>query len=329
MKSPSVSCADDRVALARRGALSPAEWQDFATHLAVCVDCRVAWQLGMDFEHSAAARPGDERIVARGVKVALAASARPRANLIRFALAAGVVLIAAGAASAALLVHVAHRGPAASPPTSGQVRPAKSRGAHGMRATVAAEAVPAEAVPAESPAAPAVEVPAAAPAPSYASAPAVATAPALSQVVRAGATARLLQAVAEADPFERAGGLLSPPGPGREAAPALFAQALAERQEGRSQPAIATFRRLQRELPDSREATVSLVSLGDLLLGAGREAEALPCFEAYLHRLPTGTLAPEAWIGKARALDALGRATEARGAWKEIARRFPKSPHPR
>ena len=325
MNPISVSCCEDRVALARRGALSPLEWQDFATHLAVCVDCRVAWRLSMDFEHSAAARPGDERIVARGVKLALASSARPHPNLIRFAFAAAVVLVAASAASAALLLHVRHSGPAESPHTPGKVRPAKSRGARSNGAM--------SQVPVASLATPAVEIPAAHPAPSQAAASAApaATASASPPVERANAdsTARPSQQVAALDPFERAGSPLSPPPapPRREDAPGRFAQALAERQEGRGQTAIATFRRLQREFPDSLEATVSLVSLGDLLLGARREAEALLCFEAYLQRAPTGTLVPEAWIGKARALDALGRVAEARSAWNEIARRFPNAPY--
>ena len=324
MNSTSMSCGEDRVALARRGALSPEEWQDFATHLAECVDCRVAWRLGMDFEHGAPARPGDERIVSRGVKAALASSARRRPNLIRLALAASVVLVAASAASAALLLHVRHSGQAESQPTPSKIRPAKSRAARN-----AAAAPQVQTVPAESPAGPAVELPAALPAPSQASAPAApaTTAPASPKVERV--SARPSPEVATLDPFEHAGSPLSPPPapPPREDAPGLFARALAERQEGRGQTAIATFRRLEREFPDSREATVSLVSLGDLLLGTRQEAEALLCFEAYLHRAPTGALVPEAWIGKARALDALGRVTEARVAWKEIARRFPNAPY--
>jgi TolA-binding protein len=329
MKSVSVSCTDDRVVPARRGALSPGEWQDFATHLTECVECRIAWRLGNDFEHSAAARPGDERIIARGVKAALALSTRPHTKLIRFAIAASVTLVMAGMASAGIVLQIRHSTPAPSPPESVKVRPTKTRGAGAARATPA--------VPAESPAAPAAETPPATePAPTAPSQAAPPTTPAAATksppVVRAPAqaAARAPQQVAALDPFEGAGHPASPPlSPHRQDAPGLFAQALTERQEGRSQTAIATFRSLQREFPASREATVSLVSLGDLLLGTGLRAEALLAFETYLQRAPSGTLLPEAWIGKARALDALGRATEARAAWREIAKRFPDSPYAR
>ena len=87
-----VSCPDDRVALARRGVLSPTEWQAFATHLSECPDCRIAWRLASDFDRSAPARPGDDRIIARGAKKASASSARPRANLVRVAVAAAVTI---------------------------------------------------------------------------------------------------------------------------------------------------------------------------------------------------------------------------------------------
>jgi TolA-binding protein len=353
MKPTSVPCMEDRVALARRGALSPAEWQEFASHLTVCVDCRVAWRLTSDFEHSAEARPGDERIIARGVKAAMAASA---------------VLVAAGAASAAIVLHVHRSGPPEPPDVPGKVRPAKPRGARGIRP----KPLPPVESPAESPAALPVERPAenplafpdprpvenapalpverpatlpaerpaertpalpaewhaAPPAPDRASSRAApaASAPESAQVqAAAGPAARPPQEVAELDPFEGTGGSLSslPASVSRQNAADLFARGLAERQEGHAPAAIATFRRLQRQAPDSPEATVSLVSLGDLLLETRMPVEALAYFQAYLRRAPAGTLALEAWIGKARALDALGRASEARAAWKQIARRFP------
>jgi hypothetical protein len=39
MRSIVPSCCDDRMVLARRGALSSAALLDFATHLATCADC--------------------------------------------------------------------------------------------------------------------------------------------------------------------------------------------------------------------------------------------------------------------------------------------------
>jgi TolA-binding protein len=129
-----------------------------------------------------------------------------------------------------------------------------------------------------------------------------------------------------ASPGTPASPLLSPPQL-RDDAAGVFAQAVAERQQGRAPMAIAAFRALQRRYPDSREATVSLVSLGDLLLGAGNPAEALLAFESYLLRAPAGTLVPEAMIGKARALAALGRTTEAASTWRAVVRQFPDSPY--
>jgi TolA-binding protein len=327
MKSMPVSCTDDRVALARRGALSPPEWQDFATHLTECVDCRIAWRLGIDFEESAAPRAGDERLVARGVKAALASSRRPHTRLIRLALAASVALAAAGAASAAIVIHVRQSEPTAAPPAPDKVRPAKSHNAAIIRPTPLRE----------SPAAPTAEdqvaPPPALPAPTRPMAPAAPTAPATRPPLIERADSRppepAPQPLAVLDPFEGAENPVpsTVPPPHRAHAAGLFAQAVAERQAGRNLAAIATFRSLQREFPDAPETTIALVSLGDLLLDTGRQAEALRNFEAYLRRAPKGTLLPEAWIGKARALETLGRAAEARAAWSEIARRFPNSPY--
>ena len=329
MKSLSVSCTDDRVVLARRGVLSPPEWQDFATHLSECADCRIAWRLGIDFEQSAAARPGDERIVAAGVRAALDRSARPHTKLIRFALAASVALAAAGAASAAIVIHVRHSEPAAPTAAPDKVRPAKPHSASVIRTNPLME----------SPAAPVVEDQVAAPlvpaAPGRLVSPTLPTAPATRPiplpVERAGtrSSEQAPEPLAMLDPFETAdrSPLPTVPPPHREQAPDLFARAVAERQAGRSQTAIAIFRSLQREFPDSLEATVALVSLGDLLFGTGRQAEALRNFEAYLRREPEGTLVPEALIGKAHALEALGRVAQARSAWGELARRFPNSPY--
>jgi TolA-binding protein len=84
---------------------------------------------------------------------------------------------------------------------------------------------------------------------------------------------------------------------------------------------------LQRRFSQTPQAVLSLVSLADLLLGTGEPAPALVAFEEYLAAAPSGTLAPEALLGKARALSALGRAAEADGVWREIARRYPDSPY--
>jgi len=313
--SASAPCSDDRVALARRGTLSPAEWRDFATHLSTCADCRIAWRLAVDFDHTAAARSGDELVVARAVKAALASPARRRPGVLRFALAAGLVLVA-GAASATIVLHARRSQPTelASAPES--PKPAKPRVRSAwVRALPAVEALaPPVELSTESP-----------PPPSVAPVPSAAVGPATSQGPRPVGAPAVPQEPTALDPFERPGKPLAPPSTVSvaRAATNLFDRALAERQAGRTPAAIASFRTLQRDFADSPEATVALVSLGDLLLEIRLPAEALTYFQAYLHRAPSGTLSPEAWIGKARALDALGRPSEASAAWNEIARRFP------
>ena len=112
-----------------------------------------------------------------------------------------------------------------------------------------------------------------------------------------------------------------------DAAAAVFVRAVQERAQGRTRAAIATFRGLQQQFPQTPEALVSQVSLGDLLLDGGDAAAALVAFDAYLVALPSGPLATEALLGKARALSALGRGTEADTIRREIARRFPDSPY--
>jgi TolA-binding protein len=114
-----------------------------------------------------------------------------------------------------------------------------------------------------------------------------------------------------------------------DAAAAVFVRALRERAQGQTRAAIATFRALQQQFPRTPQALVSQVSLGDLLLDGGDAAAALTAFDAYLVALPSGPLATEALLGKARALSALGRATEADTIRRELGGRFPDSAYTR
>jgi len=330
MKSIPVSCSDERAALARRGTLTASEWQDFATHLTTCIDCRMAWRLAADFDQSAPARAGDERMIARAVNLALTPAARKRGTMVRIAIAAAVTLVAAGVASGAMVLRARFAEPGGGLAMNENAAHPRSRGVGGLRA--------ASVVSTPAPVAPAAEFPAqvsddsvpfAVPLAVPLTGPTVVPAPEPARVSRPGAkpNARLPQRVASVEPVvDPASPLLSPPSQ-RDDAPGLFAQAMVERQEGRSQLATAGFRALQRRYPDSQEATVSLVSLGDLLFGAGNRAEALLAFEAYLVRAPSGTLAHEALVGKARALEALGRTTEAGSTWRTVAHQFPHSPY--
>jgi hypothetical protein len=105
MRSIPQVCPDDRVARARQGVLSAAEWHGFATHLATCADCRITWRLMVDFERSAAPAPGDERILGRAAKLALAGARGRRVHAFRIGVAAAVTLLVAGVASGAILLR--------------------------------------------------------------------------------------------------------------------------------------------------------------------------------------------------------------------------------
>ena len=104
-------------------------------------------------------------------------------------------------------------------------------------------------------------------------------------------------------------------------AEALFAEATDLRRAGRLAEATAAFRQLQMDFSETPEATVSLVSLAEMLAGGSTPAAALPLFDAYLTSAPQGPLVPEALMGKARVLDRLGRTDEARLVRREVGRR--------
>jgi TolA-binding protein len=121
--------------------------------------------------------------------------------------------------------------------------------------------------------------------------------------------------------------LQPPPPPISDGVGEAFSRAVAARQQGRLRNAIDAFRALQSRFPETPEALVSWVSLGDLHLRTGDAVEALAAFGAYLRSSPSGILVPEALAGKARALAVLGRRQESEGLWNELARRFPGSPY--
>jgi TolA-binding protein len=108
---------------------------------------------------------------------------------------------------------------------------------------------------------------------------------------------------------------------------ALFARATAARGAGRRAEAIVLFQRLEHEFPGSPEAIVSLVSVGELLADTGAPEPALASFDAYLQRQPGGPLVPEALAARARLLERLGRADDARATRRELQRKIPDWPY--
>lgn len=88
--------------------------------------------------------------------------------------------------------------------------------------------------------------------------------------------------------------------------------------------AAGLYRALQAHFPGSAEATLSFLSLGDLLLSQGALAQALAQFDAYLASGDT-MMAEEALVGRARTLARLGRTEGERAAWRALLARFPQS----
>jgi len=301
------------MALDRRGALSTSDRAAMSLHLESCPDCRITRQLMVDFEHSGAPEPGDELIFGRAAKSVLARRSDRRTRAPRFAVAAALVLLVGGAASGAVLIRTRLMAPSIErgdlrrlPGSKAVAAPrwtvrSRSSDRPSARDSGAAVASP-EPVPTE------VELPGKA----------------------EEAPAPVPPSTGSSRPAERASGDDGPSRPGAlwraESAPshlvatsrsdeaaAVFVRALKQREQGRPRQAIATFRSLQRQFPRSPEAMVSRVSLGDLLLDAGDPAAALLAFDAYLVAQPSGQLATEASLGKARALSALGHGTHHEG----------------
>jgi tetratricopeptide (TPR) repeat protein len=105
----------------------------------------------------------------------------------------------------------------------------------------------------------------------------------------------------------------------------LFTAANAARRRGGHEKAAALYRRVIARYPASAEAHESLAVLGRMLLDDGDAAGALESFEAYLSR--GGALVAEALLGKALALQRLGRSYEERSAWSALVGAYPDSVH--
>jgi len=106
---------------------------------------------------------------------------------------------------------------------------------------------------------------------------------------------------------------------------AIFAAANEARRAGQLDHAGDLYAELQRRFPDSREAQLSLVSYGRVLLDRGRATEALAQFQQHLRAASGGVLAAEALYGQARALTQLHREAEAQRCWADLLSRFPDS----
>jgi TolA-binding protein len=111
-------------------------------------------------------------------------------------------------------------------------------------------------------------------------------------------------------------------------AAALFADANRARRDGNAERAVALYRSLQSRYPSSSESELSRALLAQLLLDRGSPEAALAGFDRYL-AADAPVLGAEALVGRARALEQLGKSAQAIAAWKDVQSRFAGSVHAR
>ena len=109
-------------------------------------------------------------------------------------------------------------------------------------------------------------------------------------------------------------------------AASLFADANRARRDGNADRAVALYHSLQTRFPSSSESELSRALLAQLLLDRGSPEQALAGFDRYLSGAAP-VLGAEAWVGRARALEQLGRSAQAVAAWQQVQNRFPGSVH--
>ena len=111
-------------------------------------------------------------------------------------------------------------------------------------------------------------------------------------------------------------------------AASLFADANRARRDGNVDRAVALYRTLQTRYPSSSESQLSRALLAQLLLERGNPSQALAGFDRYLAG-DAPVLSAEALVGRARALEQLGKTEQAASAWQQVQSRFPGSVHAR
>jgi TolA-binding protein len=114
----------------------------------------------------------------------------------------------------------------------------------------------------------------------------------------------------------------------RSDAAALFAEANRARRDGNAERAVSLYRALQARYPSASETQLSRAVLAQVLLERGNPEGALAGFDSYL-AAGSPVLSAEALVGRARALEQLGKTEQASAAWREVQQRFPGSVHAR
>jgi TolA-binding protein len=325
------------------GVLSRTERERLDAHLAQCSACRFEIGVRAELEQElpafeerpqlalpgATERPQPARAASR-----VAASIRPRSRrrwpLVM--LAAALVLCAGGATAAVFTGTVQARWL----PWVSETKVDAPSAASAKVASKSKRAVQKPALSVDSQPLPSAEV-VAAPLPALSAEPAspvsVASAPVVLPASRAAkaapASARAPSVAVFPSPASDA-----PPTRADDAAPrvdpaaALFADANRARRDGNADRAVTLYRSLQSRYPSSSESELSRALLAQLLLDRGSPEAALAGFDRYLAE-DAPVLGAEALVGRARALEQLGKTTQAAAAWREVQSRFAGSVHAR
>jgi tetratricopeptide repeat protein len=297
-------CRGDLVARERRGELSASDRIALGAHLEACTTCRLTREIHADFEAEPAVQLDDAARIARMSAAARRWSqrrARPRARTSRFqhwrrtTMGVAALLLLAGSASATAWWWRT------------ETRAAEERAERATTAARLRDRVRATRVTRRAPAPAPVVV---------AEAPRAPEAPLVEPEIR------------RPRPRARTVAALVP----QESAATLLRRADEARRRGAGEEAIAIYRRLQRDFADSREAVLSTVPLGGLLLRQGQATRAGEQFDRYLGAEPHGNLLPEALYGRGRAQAALGQREGERQTWRRMLDQAPGSayePHAR
>jgi TolA-binding protein len=309
---------EEMLTAARNGTLDSRGRRDLMVHLTRCAACRMDLALASDITVEGQVQTSDSALLSDMVQRALAEPAGARGYgesrsgfgrsssslLRRMTLPAACLLLGGGVATGMWSVRrEASRGPTIEelPAREGlrpRVRPA-GRSTTPYLAPLSAEERK-DLEPRPAPAAPVAGVPVPAPAPR--------------PTLHGKPAARHHTPVAQA---------AAPPA----SAGQMFAEANRARRSGDYSEALAQYRQLAKQFPGSREEITGRMIVGELLLARHSPGEALRQFDSYLGASPNGTLAEEARVGRAAALESLGRASDERDAWQELLRKHPASVH--
>ena len=292
MREPGGGCPDDLLALGRQRALSDLEQRALAAHLTHCGLCRVGEVVATLLHAGQDELPGDTDILSRVAdRVSAPAVTRPmraRRSWPRYALA-GLVILCAGTGALAWIGRQRRMPSTESsprPPHLEETARDRSRGPLGGE---------------PQPPAPLDGVPVAEAAPLRPSKKRVS----------------MRMDGSHGGPSDSLG---EPP-----TAASLFTEANATRSAGDLRRAVGLYQVLRRQFPDSAEAHLSSISLGDLLWDLRAPIGALDAFDSYLAEMPVGSLREEALFGRARCLRRLGRNTAEEETWNLLVREFPRS----